>query len=133
MTEVNMVPLNPYLIIKLYFKKTSYKSLSSSTHWIWNFVPKLYVEPHNSGQVGCLEIVPYCGGFPYFASSLFTNGHFGQSGVVPYFASFPYFASPFCECVLYLQIIQKPLTGTYAIEDLCNHFLKFWIVTYFCK
>ena len=60
------------------------------------------VEAHNSGQVGCPEIVPYCGVFPYFASSLFTNGHFGHSGVVPYFASFPYFAVPYCEHLLYL-------------------------------
>ena len=41
------------------------------------------VEPHNTGQVGCPEIVPYCGVFPYFASTLFTNGHFGRSGFIP--------------------------------------------------
>ena len=56
------------------------------------------VESHNSGQVGCPEIVPY------FASSLFTNGHFGHSGVVPYFASFPYFASPYCERLLHCTV-----------------------------
>ena len=32
------------------------------------------VEAHNTGQVGRLEIVPYCRIFPYFASFLFTNG-----------------------------------------------------------
>ena len=30
---------------------------------------KSTVESHNSGQVGRPEIVPYCGIFPYFASS----------------------------------------------------------------
>ena len=52
------------------------------------------VESHNSGQVGCPEIVPYCGG------SLFTNGQFGHSSFVPYFASFPYFAVPYFERLL---------------------------------
>ena len=46
------------------------------------------VESHNSGQVGRLEIVPYCRIFPYFASSLLTNGHFGHSGC-PLFYDFP--------------------------------------------
>ena len=53
------------------------KSLSSPQH-------------HNSGQVGCPEIIPYCGIFPYFA-----NGQFGPLGVIPYFAS------PYCERLLY--------------------------------
>ena len=60
------------------------------------------VEAHNSGQVGSPEIVPYCGIFPYFASSLFINGHFGHSGFVLYFASFPYFAVPYCQRLLYI-------------------------------
>ena len=60
------------------------------------------VNIQNSGQVGCPEIVPCCGVFPYFASSLFTNGHFGHSDFVLYFASFPYFAVPYCECLRYL-------------------------------
>ena len=59
------------------------------------------VESHNSEQVGCPEIVPYCGVFPYFASSLFTNGHFGHSGFVPYFAS------PYCERLLYMSQCTK--------------------------
>ena len=59
---------------------------------------KCIVESHNSGQVGCPEIVPYCGVFPYFASSLFTNGHFGHSGFVPYFAS------PYCERLLHFVL-----------------------------
>ena len=65
------------------------------------------VESHNSGQVGCLEVVPYCGVFPYFASSLFINGHFGHSGFVPYFASFPYFAVPYCERLLYINALAQ--------------------------
>ena len=71
--------------------------------WFDKHLKQNTVEPYNSGQVGCPEIVPYCGIFPYFASSLFTNGHFGHSGFVPYFASFPYFASPYCERLLYFN------------------------------
>ena len=59
------------------------------------------VEAHNSGQVGCPEIVPYCRIFPYFASSLFTYGHFGHAVFVPYFAV------PYCERLLYCTQYDK--------------------------
>ena len=52
------------------------------------------VESHNSGQVGHPEIVPYCRVFPYFASSLFTNGHFGHSGFSPILRVSPILVAP---------------------------------------
>ena len=76
--------------------------LISLTVWTESTILKSYtVEPHNSGQVGCPEIVPYCGVFPYFASSLFTYGHFGHAVFVPYFAV------PYCERLLYCTQYDK--------------------------
>ena len=94
-----------------------------------DFIEENTVEPHNSGQVGCPEIVPYCGVFPYFASSLFTNGHFGHSGFVPYFASFPYFASPYFEHLPYnihrvvQTIVETSQTVNYQWDIAFSHYL----------
>ena len=92
----------------------------------------MYSRISHQRQVGRPEIVPYGGVFPYFASSLFTNGHFGHSGAVPYFASFPYFAVPYCKRLLYCQTSVGNVTlqfGGNLTVIICSVTQK-WLVGY---